>query len=230
VQALLTDAMWVRPVVELAEGQSAAGGRAWLSRWDHEPGLAPFDVLGPTHGADNDCLWAHPPRFVERPLLARPGAEMTAADQAVTAALHAAVLGMVRTGEPAVGELAGWRPYEPGAHCTAVFDAVTRVASDPAASRRGGMTALLSLVALALLLVEVLLIARAVVDWVGVLASASGSRPGGARRVTHGLTEPLIGPVRRVLPPVRLGSVSIDLAFTVVFLAVVVLRTVVLAR
>jgi YggT family protein len=94
----------------------------------------------------------------------------------------------------------------------------------------GGMTALLSLVALALLLVEFLLIARAVVDWVGILAPASGSRPGLARRVTHGLTEPLIGPVRRVLPPVRLGSVSIDLAFTVVFLAVVVLRTVVLAR
>jgi YggT family protein len=90
------------------------------------------------------------------------------------------------------------------------------------------MTALLSLVALVLLLVELVLIARVVVDWVGVLAPASGSRLGGARRVTHGLTEPLIAPVRRVLRPVRLGSVSIDLAFTVVFLAVVVLRAAVL--
>jgi YggT family protein len=91
------------------------------------------------------------------------------------------------------------------------------------------MTAVLSLVALALLLVELVLIARVVVDWVGVLAPAGGHRLGGARRVTHGLTEPLIAPVRRVLRPVRLGSVSIDLAFTVVFLAVVVLRAVVLS-
>ncbi|MCU1607999.1 MAG: hypothetical protein JWP46_4464 [Modestobacter sp.] len=92
------------------------------------------------------------------------------------------------------------------------------------------MTTLVSLVALVLLLVELVLIARVVVDWVGVLAPASGGRMSGARRVTHGLTEPLIAPVRRVLRPVRLGSVSIDLAFTAVFLAVVVLRSVLLAR
>ena len=69
--------MWVRPAVELAEAQAAAGGRAWLSRFDHAPGLTPYDALGPTHGADNACLWAPPPRFVERPLLARPGGPMT---------------------------------------------------------------------------------------------------------------------------------------------------------
>lgn len=34
-------------------------------------------------------------------------------------------------------------------------------------------------------------------------------------------------PVRRVLKPARFGSVSIDLAFTAVFVAVIVLRTVV---
>jgi para-nitrobenzyl esterase len=136
VQALLTDEMWVQPVRALAEAQSAAGGRAWLSRWDHTPGLAPFDVLGPSHGADNACLWAHPPRFVERPLLARPGAAMTAADRAVTGVLHAAVLGMVASGVPAVGELPEWAPYEPASRCTAVFDAVGRVESDPAADRR----------------------------------------------------------------------------------------------
>jgi YggT family protein len=39
--------------------------------------------------------------------------------------------------------------------------------------------------------------------------------------------EPVIGPVRRVLKPVRLGSVSLDLAFTAVFAAVIVLRSVV---
>jgi YggT family protein len=62
--------------------------------------------------------------------------------------------------------------------------------------------------------------APAVVDWVGVLFYQ-------ARRMTHGVTEPVIGPVRWVLRPVRFGSISIDLAFTAVFAAVIVLRIVV---
>lgn len=79
-----------------------------------------------------------------------------------------------------------------------------------------------------LLLFELVLIARMVVDWVGVL-SPVGGRSGldQARRITQAITEPVIGPVRRVLKPVRLGSVSLDLAFTAVFVAVIVLRTVV---
>ncbi|CCH88377.1 Carboxylesterase [Modestobacter italicus] len=142
VQALLTDEMWVQPAWELALATSAAGGRAWLSRWDHAPDLPPYDRLGPTHGADNACLWAHPPFFVERPLLARPAGDMTDADLAVTAALHDAVLGMVQAGTPATGALADWVPYEPTARCTAVFDAVPRVESDPAAQRRRAWAAL----------------------------------------------------------------------------------------
>ena len=84
------------------------------------------------------------------------------------------------------------------------------------------------LLGVVLLLFELVLIARMVVDWIGVL-SPDGGRSGlyQARRITHGITEPVIGPVRRVLKPARLGSVSIDLAFTAVFLAVIVLRTVV---
>jgi YggT family protein len=45
--------------------------------------------------------------------------------------------------------------------------------------------------------------------------------------MAHAVTEPVLAPVRQVLPPVRLGSVSIDLAFTVVFVLVLVLRTIV---
>ncbi|WP_448624185.1 carboxylesterase family protein [Geodermatophilus sp. URMC 64] len=134
--ALLTDEMWVRPVVELAEAQATAGGRAWLSRFDHTPSLPPFDVLGPSHGADNACLWAHPPRFLERPLLLRPGGPMTAADLAVTEALQASVLAMVTDGNPATGVLADWPPYDADERATALFDAVTRVRFDPSAERR----------------------------------------------------------------------------------------------
>ncbi len=136
LRSLLTDEMWLEPVRQLALAQTAAGGRAWLSRWDHAPSLPPFDELGPTHGADNACLWAAPPRFVERPLLARPGGSMSPADRTVTEALHEAVLSMARTGSPAAGLLAGWPTHAPDAHCTAVFDAVPRVLADPAAQRR----------------------------------------------------------------------------------------------
>jgi para-nitrobenzyl esterase len=136
LQALLTDEMWARPAWDLAEAQSRAGGRAWVSRFDHAPSLPPFDTLGPTHGADNACLWAHPPRFVERPLLRRPAGTMSEADLAVTDALLDSVLGMVWSGSPATGALAGWDPYEPGDRCTALFAATPVVVPDPDPDRR----------------------------------------------------------------------------------------------
>jgi YggT family protein len=89
-----------------------------------------------------------------------------------------------------------------------------------------GIGALLGLV---LLLFGLVMLARLVVDWVGVLGDPRAGWLVGARRVTHGITEPVIAPVRRLLPPVRAGSVSIDLAFTIVFVAVWVLRSIVLS-
>jgi YggT family protein len=70
-----------------------------------------------------------------------------------------------------------------------------------------------------------LLVARMVLDWTGVLAN--GPRwAGQARRLTHAGTEPVIAPVRRVLRPIRTGGVSFDVAFTVVFVVAVILRTI----
>jgi YggT family protein len=70
-----------------------------------------------------------------------------------------------------------------------------------------------------------LLVARMVLDWVGVLANGPWwvSR---ARALTHAGTEPVISPVRRVLRPVRAGGLSIDLAFTAVFIGVLILRSI----
>jgi YggT family protein len=79
-----------------------------------------------------------------------------------------------------------------------------------------------------LLLFQLVLLARVAVDWIAVLSS--GPEPGWrrtARRVTYAATEPVLAPVRRVLPPIRAGSVAIDLAVVVVFLATVLLRLVV---
>ncbi|MFJ4653982.1 YggT family protein [Nocardia sp. NPDC088792] len=72
-----------------------------------------------------------------------------------------------------------------------------------------------------------ILIVRLIVDWVQTLSS--GSIPPWTykvRRFSYAVTEPVIAPLRRVLPPVRLGSVSLDLAFTIVFILVLVLRSV----
>ncbi len=93
------------------------------------------------------------------------------------------------------------------------------------------MPAVVSRLGVFFLLFEIVMIARVVLDWTGVLASGGGG-PGWAwraRGVTHAVTEPVIAPVRRVLRPVRVGSVSIDLAFTAVFVAVLLLRTVVVS-
>lgn len=91
--------------------------------------------------------------------------------------------------------------------------------------------ALLTLVGLVLLLFELLLIARIIIDLVGAFA-----RPGAryqenlepVRRVVYRLTEPVLAPVRRLIRPVRLGGVYFDLSVTLVFVAVVVLRQLVL--
>ncbi|MEV0509474.1 YggT family protein [Nocardia tengchongensis] len=87
------------------------------------------------------------------------------------------------------------------------------------------MSLLGSLLGLALTLFMLVLIARLIIDWIGVLGDTPPAL-GKARDVVHRLTEPVIAPVRGVLKPVRLGGMQIDLAFTVVFIAVLVLRAI----
>jgi YggT family protein len=69
------------------------------------------------------------------------------------------------------------------------------------------------------------LIARLILDWVVVLSNPSRGAYR-ARTLTHAVTEPVVSPLRRVLRPIRAGGVSIDLAFTVVFVLVLILRQV----
>ena len=91
------------------------------------------------------------------------------------------------------------------------------------------MSAIGSLLALVLLLFGLVMVVRLVVDWVAVLSSYRAGWLDTAGRLSHRITEPVIAPVRRVLPPVRLGSTSLDLAFTIVFVAVWVLRSIALS-
>lgn len=86
---------------------------------------------------------------------------------------------------------------------------------------------MLALISLVLLLVQLLLVARAVLDWSVALAGPSVA--GSLRyRLTAGVTavtEPILAPVRRVIPPLRIGGFAIDLAFIVVFFAIVLIRS-----
>jgi YggT family protein len=85
----------------------------------------------------------------------------------------------------------------------------------------------LGILSLVLLLVQFLLVARAVLDWTTVLAGPAqyGSVRSKLSVAVLKVTEPILAPVRRLIPPLRVGGTSIDLAFIVVFLAIVLLRS-----
>ncbi|RJO72959.1 YggT family protein [Nocardia panacis] len=82
-----------------------------------------------------------------------------------------------------------------------------------------------SLLGFALTLFMLLLLARVVLDWIAILAE-SPTWTNKVRAFTHTWTEPVIAPVRKVLRPIRAGGLSIDLAFTAVFIAVLILRSI----
>ncbi|MBP1090448.1 carboxylesterase/lipase family protein [Bradyrhizobium diazoefficiens] len=118
-EALLSDAFWHRPMADLARLHAAAGGAVWLSRFDHRPALEPFLSQGPTHGADNACLWAHPPDFIDRPILKRKGGPMTPEDIEVAARFQASVLRFVTSGAPDIAE--AWPRFEPAKEPLSIF-------------------------------------------------------------------------------------------------------------
>jgi YggT family protein len=82
-----------------------------------------------------------------------------------------------------------------------------------------------TLLGYALTLFILVLIVRMVLDWTGQLATGP-SRTAKARQLTRAWTEPVIAPVRRKLPPLRAGGIGIDLAFTLVFVAALILRSI----
>ncbi|TFI15744.1 YggT family protein, partial [Micrococcus endophyticus] len=49
-----------------------------------------------------------------------------------------------------------------------------------------------------------------------------------AASAVYAVTDPLMRPVRRAVPPVNFGGIGLDVAFLVVFLGVVLLRVLVL--
>jgi YggT family protein len=84
---------------------------------------------------------------------------------------------------------------------------------------------ILGLLRFVVFLFLVTLIIRLVFDWVQLFSR--DWRPRGVVLVlaeaAYSVTDPPLRALRRVLPPLRLGAVQLDLAFTALFLIVVVL-------
>ena len=90
------------------------------------------------------------------------------------------------------------------------------------------MPLVLGVLHLVVLVFFLILLVRLVLDWVQVFARTW--RPTGVALVvaeaTYTVTDPPLRLLRRVLPPLRLGPVQLDLAFTVLFLICIVLLSV----
>lgn len=85
-----------------------------------------------------------------------------------------------------------------------------------------------SVLYLVVFLFFIALIIRLIFDWIQVFSREW--RPRGvvlvAAEGVYTVTDPPLKALRRVLPPLRLGGIQLDLAFTVVFLVVLILLSV----
>lgn len=90
------------------------------------------------------------------------------------------------------------------------------------------MDVILKLLALVVLFFFIVLIGRLIIDWIQVFAREW--RPHGVLLVVaegiYTTTDPPLKALRRVLPPLRIGQVQLDLAFIVLFLMVTILMRV----
>ncbi len=90
------------------------------------------------------------------------------------------------------------------------------------------MSAVFALLAFLVLLYLVLLLGRLVLDWVQLLSREW--RPTGfvlvLAELVYSATDPPLRALRRVIKPVRIGQVQLDLAFLVLFLGLGILRSV----
>jgi YggT family protein len=80
---------------------------------------------------------------------------------------------------------------------------------------------------LVVLVFFIVLIGRLIIDWIQVFAR--DWRPRGALLVVaegiYTTTDPPLRALRRILPPLRIGQVQLDLAFIVLFLMVTILMS-----
>lgn len=66
------------------------------------------------------------------------------------------------------------------------------------------------------------LFARIILSWFPI---QPGTALAGIHQFLHAITEPLLGPIRRAIPPVRLGAMGLDLSPMLVLLGIIVLQS-----
>ncbi|NHF63010.1 YggT family protein [Microcella pacifica] len=91
---------------------------------------------------------------------------------------------------------------------------------------------ILNIIYVALLIVFIAMWGRFVLDWIQALNR--GWRPQGAvvilAEVVYTITDPPIRLVRRVIPPLQIGSIRLDFAWTIVLIVLLILMSLVSAR
>jgi YggT family protein len=85
----------------------------------------------------------------------------------------------------------------------------------------------MTILCLALQLYVILLVARIIFSWFPV---TPGSALEGIDSFLRMLTEPILGPLRRALPPVRLGAMGLDLSPLIVFFVIELLLAPIFCR
>ena len=70
------------------------------------------------------------------------------------------------------------------------------------------------------------LIGRVVLSWFPI---TPGSGMASAFSIIYAITEPVLGPIRRVIPPIGMGGMGLDLSPIIVFMGVILLQGVVCA-
>ena len=83
------------------------------------------------------------------------------------------------------------------------------------------MDAVIRIVCILLFLYWLLLFARIILSWIPPPLSGIGRT---LYDVVHDLTEPVLGLVRGLLPPIRMGMTALDLSPIIVFIALAVIR------
>ena len=68
------------------------------------------------------------------------------------------------------------------------------------------------------------LLVRIVMSWFPISRGGSGEQ---FLALLHAVTEPVLGPLRSVIPPVRLGAAYLDLSPLIVFFGIQILRGVI---
>lgn len=84
-----------------------------------------------------------------------------------------------------------------------------------------------SVICLALYAYLIVLVIKAVLSWFPI---DYDSPIQGVRRALDAVTEPVLKPLRKVIPALQIGGIGLDMSFMVLFLGIVILQQVVCAR